>query len=120
MHPVLGGIAERIVPERGLTLSDGRFIAPGTKVGFSPWVSSRNKEVYGEDVDTYRPERWLRGEEETEEDFARRLSLMNQSDLAFGAGNRVCAGKNLATMELHKMTSSLFSRYNVSCLQPST
>lgn len=114
MHPVIGGILERIVPSEGLTLPDGRFIAPGTKVGISAWVSSRDKTIYGEDSDTFRPERWLRSEDETEEAFARRLKSMKEFDFTFGAGRRVCTGQHLAGIELHKITATLFGHYDVS------
>lgn len=30
-----------------------------TTVGVNPWVVHRNKEVYGEDVEAFRPDRWL-------------------------------------------------------------
>jgi cytochrome P450 len=114
MHPVIGGILERIVPAEGLTLSDGRFIAPGTKIGISAWVSSRDKSVYGEDSDTYRPERWLRADGESEDEFALRLKRMKEFDFTFGAGRRVCTGQHLASIELHKITATLFSHYDVS------
>ncbi|CAM1511888.1 Fc.00g094010.m01.CDS01 [Cosmosporella sp. VM-42] len=114
MHPVIGGILERIVPVGGLTLPDGRFIAPGTKVGINPWVSSRNSEVYGEDAEIYRPERWLQAGDEYDDAYAARLKRMKDSDFTFGSGNRICVGRNLATVELHKMTSTLFSRFDIS------
>lgn len=114
MHPVIGGILERIVPESGLTLPDGRTIAPGTKVGINPWVLTRNKEVYGEDSDVFRPERWLKSEGESEEAYEARAKAMKDIDFTFGAGRRVCVGSNVATVEIHKLTSTLFSRYNVS------
>lgn len=113
MHPVISGILERIVPARGLTLPDGRFIAPGTRVGINAWVSHRNKDVYGADADSFRPERWLRATDETEDAFAARLARMKDGDMTFGAGSRQCVGRHLATLELHKLTSALFSRYNV-------
>jgi len=47
--------------------------------------------VYGEDVDCFRPERWLDATEE-------QLKAMERSSLAFGAGSRVCIGKNISMM----------------------
>lgn len=113
MHPVISGILERVVPSGGLTLPDGRFIAPGTKVGINPWVSSRNEEIFGLDAYGFNPDRWLQGSNETEEQFAARLKRMNNADFTFGSGNRGCTGKNMATVELHKVISTIFSRYDV-------
>lgn len=31
-----------------------------TVVGANPWVIHRSKEVYGEDVEDFRPDRWLK------------------------------------------------------------
>lgn len=116
MHPVLGGILERIVPPTGLTLPDGRTIAPGTTVGVNPWVSSRTKEIYGSDTETFRPERWLRNEGEGEDEVASvvRLEKMKDADFTVGGGKRQCVGKNMATVDLHKVTSTLFTRCDVS------
>lgn len=114
MHPVIGGVLERVVPETGLTLPDGRVLAPGTKVGVNPWVTARNRDVYGEDADVFRPERWLRGGKEGEGEFEARLKAMKDTDMTFGSGKRVCVGKDVATIEIHKITSTLFSRYEVS------
>lgn len=114
MHPVIGGILERIVPAGGLTLSDGRVIAPGTKVGINPWVLTRNTDIYGADADVFRPERWLKSEGETEDVYEARVKAMRDIDFTFGAGRRVCVGSNVATVEIHKLTATLFSRYDVS------
>ncbi|SPO06362.1 related to pisatin demethylase / cytochrome P450 monooxygenase [Cephalotrichum gorgonifer] len=113
MHPVITGIIERIVPSTGLTLPDGRVIAPGTKVGINPWVSTRNKDIYREDDDEYRPERWLPYENESEDESAARLKRMRDADFTFGSGNRRCVGKYMTFLELHKVTSTLISRYDI-------
>lgn len=116
IHPVLSGILERIVPDGGLTLSDGRTIAPGTIVGMNAWVIHRNKDIYGQDVDSFRPERWLRHDFETEDAYKVRLKLMKDADFTFGGGNRVCIGKFSAQMQILKTVATLFSRYDVSHL----
>lgn len=116
MHPVIGGILERYVPASGLALPDGRVIAPGTKVGINPWVSTRNTEIYGEDAAVFRPERWFKANEETEDTFDARLKRMKDADFTFGSGNRSCVGRHMANVEIHKITTTLFSRYDVSHL----
>lgn len=57
-------LLERAVPAQGLALPHGVSLRPGTVVGINPWVASRCKEMYGEDVETFRPERWLEADEE--------------------------------------------------------
>lgn len=116
IHPPVGQVLERIVPSSGLTLSDGRVIPAGTIVGMNGWVMTRNKEVYGEDVEAFRPERWLRGDFESEHSAEARLQRMKDVDFSFGGGNRVCIGRHLATAELFKVTATLFGRYSVSTI----
>lgn len=118
MHPPVGNILERVVPASGLPLRDGRVIAPGTIVGMNQWVVSRNKEVYGDDADVFRPERWLRGDDETAAAYEARLKMMKEGDLSFGGGNRICTGRYMASLEMFKVTATLFSRYDVSLIQP--
>lgn len=116
IHPAVGTILERIVPASGLTLPDGRVIAPGTIVGMNPWVLSRDRDVYGDDVETFRPERWLQDESagESPEMFQARLKRMTDADFTWGGGNRICLGRHMATLELYKVTASLFGKYDVS------
>jgi cytochrome P450 len=113
IHPPVGQIIQRVVPDTGLTLPNGQFIPPGIVVGMNPWVLSRNKAVFGDDVDIFRPERWLRDDTEDENAYEARLRGMNKADLTFGSGNRVCLGKSLAEVELFKAIPTLFSMYSV-------
>ncbi|TVY71200.1 Cytochrome P450 monooxygenase andK [Lachnellula suecica] len=116
IHPVIGLLLERIVPEGGLKLSDGTIIPPGTIVGMNPWVLHQDKQIYGEDAASFNPNRWLRdfASGETEEDFQARLALMKATDLSFGAGNRACFGKNISFLEIYKVVATLFLEYDVS------
>lgn len=109
VHPGVGLLLERTVPARGLALSDGTFLPHGTIVGINPWVANHSKTVYGEDANSFVPERWLRYNEfETEEEYQTRLSMMKQTDLTFGAGNRICLGKNISSLNINKLVATLF------------
>jgi hypothetical protein len=118
MHPGVGLLLERVVPEGGLTLPDGTVIPPGTTVGMNPWVVHQNKTIFGQDSESFNPDRWLRNidDGETEEAFQARLTAMKQADLTFGAGNRICLGRNVSMLETYKIISTLFLKYDVSVL----
>lgn len=49
---------ERVVPPQGAVI-DGFAIPSGTIVGVNAWLINFNKEVFGNDVDIFRPDRWL-------------------------------------------------------------
>lgn len=70
MHPATGFILERVVPKGGVTLHDV-YLKEGTIVGVNGWVIHRNKSIFGEDVHTFRPERWIEGDEERIKDMKR-------------------------------------------------
>lgn len=116
IHPGVGLLLERIVPEGGLALPDGLVIPAGTVIGMNGWVIHQDKHVYGQDAASFNPDRWLQdvASGETEEDFKARLSLMKSTDLSFGAGNRICLGKNISILETYKVIATLFLTYDVS------
>ncbi|EXJ58248.1 hypothetical protein A1O7_05673 [Cladophialophora yegresii CBS 114405] len=58
MHPPIGMIQERYVPKGGISMG-GHYFPEGTIVEINPWLTARNREVYGADSDSFRPERWL-------------------------------------------------------------
>jgi len=106
-------LLERTVPETGLTLPGGGFVPPGTSVGINPYVVNRNKDVWGSDADEFRPDRWLRYEDESDEAFQGRLKLFNATDLTFGGGSRMCLGRHLALLETYKIVATLIGRYEI-------
>ncbi|OCT45484.1 Pisatin demethylase [Cladophialophora carrionii] len=110
MHPAVGQLLERIVPEGGATI-DGVHLPAGTIVGMNPWVAARDTAVYGHDADIFRPERWIEADERT-------LKLMDRNWLAFGAGARTCLGKNISLMEMSKLVPQLLRRYHVKLADP--
>jgi cytochrome P450 len=98
--PPATGQVGKVVPAQGDEVEvDGRkvFIPGGTTVGYCAWGIHRNKEVFGEDAEVFRPERWLIGDGE-------RLKRMQKTlDLVFGYGKYQCLGKPVAMLELNKV-----------------
>ena len=80
------------MPPQGVDVL-GTFVPGGTIVGCNAWVLHRRPEIFGEDVDAFRPERWL-------EANSSQLSLMKSSMFQFGAGARTCIGKNISMLEM--------------------
>lgn len=118
MHPAIGMIMERYVPAEGLRLPDGSFVPAGTIVGMNPFIMNKNVVVFGQDADTFRPERWLQGENETTDEYHARLALMNNTDLTFGAGSRICIGRHIAIMQVFKVVATLIRRYRIELVEP--
>lgn len=108
MHPAVSLLLERVVPPGGTTIC-GDFIPGGTVVGCNAWVIHQSKEVFGQDADIYRPERWL----ETEGANPVKLSKMRQCMFQFGAGSRTCIGRNISLMETYKMVPSFLRKFEV-------
>jgi cytochrome P450 len=106
IHPAAGLLLERVVPPSGVTLN-GRYIPASTIVGCNAWTIHRNKKVFGEDADEFRPERWL-------EDPAN-AAEMNQFLFTFGAGARTCIGKNISYLEMYKLVPAILRTFDV-CL----
>lgn len=130
MHPAAGLPLERIVPEPGVEIA-GCHVKGGAIVGCSAWIIHRRPEIWGDDVDVYRPERWLVEEEEDEggatpsltdmekAERERRIREMNGMMLQFGMGSRTCIGKNISLLEIYKVVPSLLRRFEIRFKDPS-
>jgi cytochrome P450 len=97
--PPVRNILPKDVPAGGDTVMvDGKpvFLPEGVDIGFSALAMHRDKKVYGEDADLFRPERWF------EPDADKLAAMMRVSELTFGHGRWQCLGKNVAQMELNK------------------
>jgi cytochrome P450 len=117
IHPAPGLPMERIVPPQGAEIA-GRFVPGGTIVGCSAWVFHRNKSIFGQDVDAYRPERWLVDESLDREKEEARIKEMTGTMLQFGMGSRTCIGKNISLLEIYKLVPSLLRAFDVSSNHP--
>lgn len=100
IYPPVTGLLPKQVPEGGVTI-DGKFTPAGTWIGQNPWGMQRNRDIYGVDVDIFRPERWLPRDDSPAEKA--RVDRMTETvGLVFGYGRFGCLGRGVATMELNK------------------
>ncbi|KAI9146993.1 Cytochrome P450 monooxygenase [Paramyrothecium foliicola] len=99
----------RYVSEGGLHI-DGAFVPAGTEIGANPYIINRDKGIFGEDADSFRPDRWLQD--------ADRVAHMDKYILSWGYGARVCQGKHIAQLETYKYLLQLFRVFKPTIANP--
>ncbi|CZR54663.1 related to pisatin demethylase (cytochrome P450) [Phialocephala subalpina] len=109
--PPATALLSKEVPIGGDTINN-LFVPAGTKIGWCPWAIFRNKEIWGEDADYFRPERWLEGDE------GKRREMEGGLDLVFSGGKWQCLGKNVALIELNKVFVELLRNFEISVVDP--
>ncbi|OLN95822.1 Pisatin demethylase 10 [Colletotrichum chlorophyti] len=96
IFPAVVGQMSKEVPKGGDTFK-GVYLPEGTRIGYGAWGIFRRAEVWGQDADEFRPDRWLEAD-------AEKLRLMESTlELVFGHGKWKCLGRNVAMMELQKV-----------------
>ncbi|KAI1502828.1 cytochrome P450 [Biscogniauxia marginata] len=121
MNLPFSGLLMKEVPPEGDTLG-GRFVPGGTRVAQSILAIQRSREIFGDDADLFRPERWLidrghhhvDGEEGEEEKGGeeRKREMAQTVDLVFGCGRWGCIGKTVAFLELNKIYFELLRHFD--------
>jgi len=104
IYPPVTGLMLKEVPKGGDTLN-GVFVPGGAEIGYCAWGVHHSKEIFGEDADMFRPERWLEAEGE-------KLKVMNSTvELVFNYGKWQCPGKSVAAIELNKVFVEVSTLY---------
>lgn len=93
--PVVGQMSKK-VPKGGDTFK-GVYLPEGTRIGYGAWGIFRRGDVWGQDADDFRPDRWLTADAES------LRSMEATLELVFGHGKWKCLGRNVAMMELQKI-----------------
>jgi cytochrome P450 len=96
MQIPFSGLLMKEVPSEGDTI-DGVFVPGGTRIGHNTQGIMRRRDIFGDDADHFRPERWLNISEE------KRHEMVQTSEFVFGYGRWGCSGKPVAFMELNKI-----------------
>ena len=91
----------------------------------NPWVLHRDPRIFGEDAKEWKPERWLAPSSNDKSSIGGKptaadegIKRMDRHVLSFGAGARVCLGRNIAMLELHKLLPALLMRYEIKLARP--
>jgi cytochrome P450 len=95
LHPLASVLLPReITPLDPEIVIQGRKIPLGAELAANPWISHRDRGVYGEDAEEFNPSRWL--------DDPVKAKELEKYNLSFGAGSRVCLGRHFAMAMLYK------------------
>ncbi|KAJ1308870.1 hypothetical protein OPQ81_004557 [Rhizoctonia solani] len=106
----------RVIPP-GTTLEVcGEKFGPGSILSVPSFTIHRDQAVWGEDVDAFRPERWIEAGVDVQAGVG--TGPMAKAFNPFSYGPRACVGRNLASMELQIIISSVFARYEFELLKP--
>ena len=94
IHPAARFSADRVLPSAGATIA-GHDVPGGTVVGINAWAMHRREDIFGQDVESYNPWRWLPSPDETEGQTKSRITNMNRHMFHFGSGKFNCIGQNI-------------------------
>lgn len=109
VRPAVGLNMSRLIPTGGAEI-DGTWLPGGTSVAVNGWVVHRDKQVFGEHVEEFKPERWLKDVEQAKR--------MERYMFQFGGGSHLCIGRNLALLELNKLLPRLLRDYRMELVHP--
>ncbi|KAI0646535.1 cytochrome P450 monooxygenase pc-bph [Trametes meyenii] len=101
IHATSGIGLPRIVPAGGLEVC-GQWFPEGAILSVPTYTIHRDKAVWGEDPEEFRPERW----------FEQDKVAVQKTYNPFSFGPRSCVGRNLANLELLVIVASIFRRYH--------
>lgn len=117
LHPVIGLGLGRVAS--GLKMPDGFVLQDGTTASMNAYVIQRQT-LFGDDVDSFIPERWLCQANESVESYQERMNLWKRSDMFFGGnGHRSCTGRHIALLETYKVIPTLLLKFEMKLEFPS-
>ncbi|KAG8680177.1 hypothetical protein FRC11_002848, partial [Ceratobasidium sp. 423] len=105
LHSTSGIGLPRVIPPGSSLEVCGETFNEGTILSVPSYSIHHSQEVWGDDSEEYKPERWLG------RDVGKEFN-------PFSFGPRACVGRNLASMELLIIIASVFHRYEFELSQP--
>ncbi|KAJ6110808.1 Cytochrome P450 [Penicillium sp. IBT 16267x] len=102
---------DRVVPKGGMDIC-GYHIPEGITVGCQSRVIHFDKSVYGDDAESFRPERWLEASDE-------KRKVMERCGIWFGSGKHTCIGQHFARAKMMKVLALMLMKFEISDDDPS-
>jgi len=119
IHPPVTDAVPKKVPNGGDTVTiDGKqiFLPGGTDISYCAWGVHRNKDIFGDDADQFRPERWLI--DDNDANRGRLNTMTRTTEMIFGYGKYQCLGKPVAWMEITKVVFEFLRYFDWSLANP--
>ena len=103
LPPVTDQVPKKVPPGGDRVTVEGKeyYLPGGTDISYNAWGVHRDRAMFGEDADVFRPERWL--VEENKIDESKLTAMRRTNELIFGYGKYQCLGKPIALMEIAKV-----------------
>lgn len=92
LHPVVPANSREAIKDTMLPLGGGKdgkspvFVARGTVIPYAVFATHRRQDLFGEDADEFKPERWL-------DEGGKRGLRVGWEYLPFNGGPRICIGR---------------------------
>jgi cytochrome P450 len=116
IHPVVPENSKQAIQDTVLPLGGGKdelspiFVPKGTLVSWSSYCMHRREDIWGPDVDEFRPERWI---DEVDERGNQIKSVRpGWAYVPFNGGPRVCVGQQFALLNASYVTIRLMLSIN--------
>lgn len=97
----------RVVIGDGITIQN-HFFPAGTTLSVPAYTIHHSKEIWGEDAEEFRPERWTKD---------KLTDRQKDAFIPFSYGPRSCVGRNVAEMEMALIVSTVFRNFEFELYQ---
>ncbi|KAL8726269.1 MAG: hypothetical protein Q9166_006815 [cf. Caloplaca sp. 2 TL-2023] len=111
LHPVVPANSRQAVTDTILPVGGGEdgkspvFVPYGAVVSYNIYAMHRRKDLYGEDADEFKPERWL-------DERGKKGLRAGWEYLPFNGGPRICIGQQFALTEASYITVRLLQEFD--------
>lgn len=128
--PLLNGVCQevlRLYPTVPVTLREsirdttlaGKHVPKGTRIIVCPYAINRSPEFWGNDGETFRPERWIDTDKNGQSVVNHTGGAStNFAQITFLHGQRACIGKDFARAELRCAVAGVVGRFRFEMQDP--
>ncbi|KAI4271167.1 MAG: hypothetical protein LQ337_006202 [Flavoplaca oasis] len=111
LHPAVPSNVRQAVTDTMLPVGGGNdgkspvFVPQGTQVAYGVYAMHRRTDLYGEDAEDFKPERWL-------DEEGKKGLRVGWEYLPFNGGPRICIGQQFALTEASYITVRLLQEFD--------